>query len=138
MNLVKLLAVLALAYGAYFLYQDRSAPSGVELQGHWKSHKGKSMRFFQEGGLTNRQEHALNSILGKMTLEVTDSLWITDLDGDVDRIPYSILSQQDNCYNLKLDNHPTWKVCLVDGDLHVPGGWRDATEVFVRRRAPGT
>lgn len=135
MRIVKIVVLLALAYGAYYLYQARFAPAN-ELIGQWKSHKGKSMRSYQQGGLTQQQESLFSSALGKMAIEVTDTEWISRLDGEVDRIGYTINARDGDCYQLRLANNEARYVCVVDGDLHLSTNWRNAKEVFVRIDQP--
>lgn len=133
-SLIKLLLVVALGFGVYLYIQDRPSNSDQDnpLIGEWKSHKGKSMRELQKGGLTSEQEHVLKSILGKMRMTVTQTTWRSVGVGADESGTYEITSRQDDCFNLRLGNNETRYVCLVDGDMHVQTQFRGNFEVFVR------
>ena len=132
-NLIKILLLAALGYGAYLYFAASPAETGNPLIGEWRSHEGKSMRQLQRGGLTQEQEYVFKSLLGRSLLTVTEDRWseVTD-DGESESGSYTITSLDGDCFNLDLSNDDTRRVCLVDGDMHIQTKFRGSSIVYVR------
>jgi len=69
MKIVKLIALLVVAYFGYDYYQNNIA-FDHPIAGSWISDRDKSMKYWYKKGVTAEQEAFLKNVLGKMTIDV--------------------------------------------------------------------
>ena len=130
MKLIKILLVVAAAYGGYYYYQN-NATGSHPLIGTWKSDRDKSMKHFYREGVTEKQETALKQMLGDMELTFTKNEVISVFKGKKESESYTVVSEKDGCYVIKAGKEQD-KACIKGNELHMPGSFKNATEVFVR------
>ena len=116
-NLILLLVVVAIGYGAYSYLGEDDNP----FIGSWKSNRELTMQKLPTQ-FNAQQRQMLSSILGKMTIEVSEDKWRSSLDGQTDEGTYKILSSKDNCYQMEFNSKENGsyqsRICMVDGNMH--------------------
>lgn len=90
------------------------------------------MKELRKNGITQQQEGFFNKILGKVTYSIDDSSWVSTLDGETRSDSYKIISEYNDCFNVKINSTEDKEVCVVDGNLHVSFTFGDFSgkEVF--------
>ena len=131
MKIIKLILIIGAVYFGYNQYQ-KSFATDTPLAGNWKSNKNLSMKELRKNGITQQQEGFFNKILGKVTYSIDDSSWVSTLDGETRSDSYKIISEYNDCFNVKINSTEDKEVCVVDGNLHVSFTFGDFSgkEVF--------
>ncbi|MEM6512591.1 MAG: hypothetical protein AAF660_06230 [Pseudomonadota bacterium] len=136
-GLIKLLVVAALAYGAYFFYDDVFGSGTRALQGVWQSNKAESLAEAERSGISQGRRALLARIYGKVRYEIDADTWSATMDGQTLAGTFEVKSREDDCYVIHsvTDNDIDLgdsQVCLRDGRMLVFSEQTDSYEVFDR------
>ena len=123
----KLLVFAALAFGAYYFYNEMAGDSALE--GTWRSNKEASLLEAEKSGVSEGRRALLARQYGKMTYEIEDGIFKAKM-GEFDfEGPYEVTSKTGDCYSVKTSVSEN-EVCIRDGRMYVYVEAINSYEVF--------
>lgn len=103
------------------------------LDGVWVSSKSRTLEEISKTmTLSERHRSIIGNFAGKLKHTVKGDTWLSEFEGQPTKSNFKVLSKDDNCYKLLIDNFQEIKACLYGDELHLPSGIDNILEVFVK------
>ena len=101
------------------------------LLGEWVSNKNASIQELVKSGLPSKEIKKLSFLFGHMVVDIKEDTYTTMLNGQVNEMPFTIISTTDDCYKVKIDQS-TNELCIKNNMLYVPS-YKGSKEVFTKK-----
>ncbi len=125
-SILKLLMVAVIGFAAYQHFSEKNV-----LIGKWQSNKEASIQQLEDAGIKGIQKVKTSNMLGKMVWEIQEDTFIASIGGETFKSPYSILSEENDCYTISV-NEETKVFCVINDLLYAPTPIQGVREVFSR------